>query len=196
MDSETTLSLYSIDLKASRITIQVSAGGFLATFGHNPVIGVADFRGEAQLQPDKLQVSALHVEIAAASLKVVDGANSKDRVEIEQRMHTEVIESDAFPAITFESRGVEATALAANHYRVQITGALTLHGTTNDQAINARVLVSPDRVRASGEFTLRQSDYGIELVSAMGGALKVKDELRISFDIVAAAAAKSKDVAA
>ena len=40
-------------------------------------------------------------------------------------------------------------------------------------------------LRASGEFTVRQTDYGIKPVSVAGGALKVKDELKFSFDIVA-----------
>jgi hypothetical protein len=47
------------------------------------------------------------------------------------------------------------------------------------------VVVSEGRLRASGEFALRQTDYGIELVSAAGGTIKLKDELKFSFDIVA-----------
>jgi hypothetical protein len=40
-------------------------------------------------------------------------------------------------------------------------------------------------LRASGEFALKQTDYGIKLVSVAGGALKLKDELKFSFEIVA-----------
>ena len=40
-------------------------------------------------------------------------------------------------------------------------------------------------VRASGEFSLLQSNYGIPPVSVAGGALKLKDELKFAFDIVA-----------
>ena len=40
-------------------------------------------------------------------------------------------------------------------------------------------------LRAFGEFSLRQSDYGIKPVSAVGGGLKVKDEVKFTFDIVA-----------
>ena len=42
-----------------------------------------------------------------------------------------------------------------------------------------------DMLRAFGECSLRQSDYKIRLVSAMGGGLKVKDEVKLSFDLVA-----------
>ena len=42
-----------------------------------------------------------------------------------------------------------------------------------------------DSLRANGEFTIRQTDYRIKLVSVAGGALKLKDELKFTFDIVA-----------
>ena len=44
-------------------------------------------------------------------------------------------------------------------------------------------------MRAKGEFTLKQTDYGIKLVSVAGGALKIKDELKFTFDVLAHPAA-------
>jgi hypothetical protein len=35
----------------------------------------------------------------------------------------------------------------------------------------------------SGSATLRQSDFGIKPVAAAGGAIKVKDEVRVEFEI-------------
>ena len=40
-------------------------------------------------------------------------------------------------------------------------------------------------LRISGDFVLRQSDYGIKPVSFAGGALRLKDELKFTFDLVA-----------
>jgi hypothetical protein len=37
-----------------------------------------------------------------------------------------------------------------------------------------------------GALTLRQSDFGITPVKIAGGAVRVKDEIRIEFDIQAA----------
>lgn len=196
MEAAKTLTSYRIDPKPSRLTVQVTAGGFLATFGHNPTIAARDFSGEAQFDPETLADASLHLEISASTLEVAGGASEKDKPEIEQRMHHDVLESDIHPLITFDSTNVKATLLTQGQYRVDITGQITLHGVTNDQTISARVIVGPDRLRASGEFTLRQTDYGIELVSVAGGALKVKDEVKVSFDFIAIAAAKPKEVAA
>jgi polyisoprenoid-binding protein YceI len=98
--------------------------------------------------------------------------------------------------IVFDSTGVKATAAGPGQYRVEITGKLTLHGVTNEQQISARVMVSADRLRASGEFSLFQSAYGIELVTVAGGVLKVKDELKVTFDVVASAIKAADSVAA
>jgi hypothetical protein len=40
-------------------------------------------------------------------------------------------------------------------------------------------------LRASGSFSVKQTDFDMELVSALGGAIRVKDEVKFSFDIVA-----------
>jgi polyisoprenoid-binding protein YceI len=64
-------------------------------------------------------------------------------------------------------------------------GTLTLHGVSNNQAIAAQISLTGDMLRAHGEFSILQSAYGIKPVSVAGGALKVKDELKCSFDIVA-----------
>jgi hypothetical protein len=40
-------------------------------------------------------------------------------------------------------------------------------------------------MRISGDFSLRQSDYRIKPVSFAAGALRLKDELKFNFELVA-----------
>jgi hypothetical protein len=47
------------------------------------------------------------------------------------------------------------------------------------------VSLNGDLLRAHGEFTVLQSVHGIKPVSVAGGAIKLKDELKCCFDIVA-----------
>jgi hypothetical protein len=42
-----------------------------------------------------------------------------------------------------------------------------------------------DTLRATGEFSVLLSDYEIRPVSAVGGAVKLKDEIKLSFTISA-----------
>jgi polyisoprenoid-binding protein YceI len=62
---------------------------------------------------------------------------------------------------------------------------LTLHGVTQPQQITAQVSVTGNQLSASGEFTVRQSSYGIKPVSVAGGTMKIKDDVKVTFDLVA-----------
>jgi hypothetical protein len=46
-------------------------------------------------------------------------------------------------------------------------------------------VVNGDSLRATGDFAFRQTDYDITLVSTAAGTIRVKDELKCKFDIVA-----------
>ena len=56
---------------------------------------------------------------------------------------------------------------------------------TQPQQITAQVTVTGDQLRASGEFNVRQSSYGIKPVSVAGGTMKIKDDVKVTFDFVA-----------
>jgi len=196
MQDAKTLTLYRIEPRPSRFTVQVTAGGLLSAFGHNPVIAVRDFSGEARLEVDRLETSSVHVEVQASSLEVAGDVNEKDRREIEPIMHERVLESATYPTIVFDGSAVKATAAGPGQYRVEIAGKLSLHGVTGEQTIAARVIVGADRLRASGEFSLFQSNYGIEPVTVAGGVLKVKNEIKVTFEVVASAVKATSSVAA
>ncbi len=123
--------------------------------------------------------------LKAASLGVTDDISDKDRREIEREMQEKVLESAKYPEISYDCSRVTVNDPSNGQYSVTLHGNLTLHGVTNGLKVPARVAVTGDMLRAFGEFSLRQSDYNIKLVSAIGGGLKVKDELKFSYDIVA-----------
>jgi hypothetical protein len=62
---------------------------------------------------------------------------------------------------------------------------MSLHGMENAQAMQAQLVLSDGSLRAYGEFRLRQTDYGLTIASVAGGMLRIKDELKFVFFIVA-----------
>jgi polyisoprenoid-binding protein YceI len=68
---------------------------------------------------------------------------------------------------------------------VTLNGELTLHGVTRSQPVSARIARNGDMLRATGDFPIRLSDYEIRPVTAAGGTIKLKDELKLWFDISA-----------
>lgn len=176
---------YKLDPGVSRFTVRAFASGLLSAFGHSPTIAIRDFAGEAAFDPSHPESGSLHLTIKAASLRVTDDVSDKDRREIEREMQENVLESSKYPEIAYESSRVSVDNSGNGNNSVKLLGSLTLHGVTHNQMIPARFALTGDLLRVFGEFTIRQSDYGIKPVSAIGGGLKVKDELKFSFDIVA-----------
>lgn len=169
----------------SRLTVRGFASGLLSALGHNPVIGVRDLAGEARVNPDALAQSSLSLRIRAASLEVQNNASEKDRREMKRAMDEEVLEAARYPDITFETTTVEANGNGAGSFRAEIEGRLTLHGVTRPVRVPTRVSVAGDLLRANGEFSLNQTDYRIQPPSVAAGTLRLKDELKFTFDIVA-----------
>jgi len=183
--TETGTDRFVIDSRSSRFTVRAFATGLLAAMGHNPTIGIRDFTGELKFNPDKLEASSVKIIVKSSSLSVQDDISTKDLREMERLMNQEVLETAKFPEILYEASNISITRMADNLYSADLKGNLTLHGVSRSQPINARVALLGSMLRGSGDFSLNQTDYDIKLVSVAGGALKLKDELKFSFEIVA-----------
>ncbi len=176
---------YAINAMVSQFTVQAFASGLLSAFGHNPKIAIRDLKGGIQFDPAQIEKSTLHLVIRADSLTVTDNISDKDRREIESEMREKVLETAKFPEIIFDVVGVSVNKVDNGQTHVTLNGQLTLHGSTRPQKVPATLVVTGDMLQAFGEFSLRQTDYNIKPVSAVGGGLKVKDEVKFTFNIVA-----------
>jgi polyisoprenoid-binding protein YceI len=87
----------------------------------------------------------------------------------------EVLDSQKFPEIVFRSSHVER--LGDDKWVVE--GNLTLHGQTQP----VRVQVEGQGRHYRGWAQLKQKDFGITPVAVAGGTVRVKNEVRIEFDV-------------
>jgi polyisoprenoid-binding protein YceI len=176
---------YVIDSRSSRFTVRVFAAGLLAAMGHNPTIGIPDFSGVVEFNPEKLEAGFLKIVVKSSSLSVQDDISAKDLHEMERLMSQEVLETATYPEILYESHSVSLTKTDDMFYSGMLKGNLTFHGVSRNLPINVRAALLGSLLRASGDFSLNQTDYDIMPVCVAGGALKLKDELKFSFEIVA-----------
>jgi polyisoprenoid-binding protein YceI len=179
------MACYRPEPAHSRFTVQAFAGGLMSFLAHSPTFLVRDFAGEFRLDPDPLAGASLQLTARADSLTLVDRVRPADREEIEGRMRAEVLETRLYPEIRFGSTEISGRPAAAHEYQLRINGRLSLHGATNPLGVDAQLQVYTDGVRLSGEFPLRLSEYGIRPVTALGGAIRLNDTLRVAFDLVA-----------
>lgn len=163
---------HEVDAAASTMTVHVKKAGLFRTFGDDHEVRAPLKSGFVDDGPP----SAVDIIIDASRLQVLDpGASKSDRDQVQARMlGPDVLNVSNFPQIRFQSTAVVRTAAGWN-----VTGQLTLHGETHPIV----VAVTNDRGRYRGTASFNQTAFGIKPVSVAGGAVKVKDEVSIDFDI-------------
>ncbi|HWG49330.1 MAG TPA: YceI family protein [Candidatus Acidoferrales bacterium] len=156
----------------STITIHVGKTGLFSGFGHNHTISAPIEHAAINSQSKTAVITVLTKE-----LKVIDpDASEKDRAEIQATMlGPKVLDAPKYPQIRFTSSRIEQIGPG----RFQITGKLDLHGVTKELEFP----VSATGKHYTGKTKFKQTDFGIQPVSAGGGTVKVKDEVEIEFDV-------------
>jgi hypothetical protein len=164
--------VHPIDAAHSVITVHVFKSGLFSAFADNHEI-------RAPISGGLLDETGRRVELVidARKLMALDPSLTPEkRREVQQRMlGPEVLDSDRFHEIRFEASKVEQTS--RDHFLV--SGSLSLHG--RKRPISLHILHSNGRYH--GDAILKQLDFGITPVSVAGGTVKVKNELKIEFDI-------------
>jgi polyisoprenoid-binding protein YceI len=178
---------YKIAPAESNLWVFVAKAGLFSAFAHDHNIGVKSFNGSVTVLESGAAGGSLTLDIEAKSLTVLDQkVSEKDRTEIFNSMHSAVLESEKYPKITFKSASVSDLKQMGEHsYSFTVNGDLTLHGATKRVAVPVSATITPQQLRATGKYTLRQTDFGIKPYSAAGGAVKVKNEVVVNFNIVA-----------
>jgi polyisoprenoid-binding protein YceI len=163
----------AMDTDRSLITVRVFKAGLFSVFGHEHEIS-------APIQQGSFMEGNPWVELTvdARKLRVMDKeVSDKDRVEIQNTMlGPGVLDSEQYPEIRFHSTLVDR--LGEGKWIVH--GNLTVRGQTRP----LRVQVQGQSGHYRGSAELKQKDFGITPVTVGGGTVRVKNELRVEFEIL------------
>lgn len=191
-------TVYVLDAAASAVRIYVFRGGAAAKAGHNHILAAPKFEGRAFVPRDEaVGKSRFDLRVRLDQLTLDDpawraetgggfaGERSQSDIEGTRRnmLGKKGLQADAFPHVTLKSVSI------SGDWPVLIAEvAVTLRDVTRTQPVLLRVQREAGRLRASGSLVLKQSDFGIEPFSVLGGLLAVQDGVAISFDLLGAAA--------
>jgi len=176
---------YRLDASQSKFIAHAQAGGLLWFKGHNHLIAVREFTGEAQLTPDQIKPASLEIDAKAASMAETSSVFTDQQKQIiDKELREIVLQPDQFPDIIFRSTQVSGQKLASDSYDLKITGDLTLHGVTKQITIPTRVTITGNELRAVGEFSIDRGDFKVKATSAVHGLVRVRDKVKFNFDIV------------
>jgi polyisoprenoid-binding protein YceI len=182
---------YKVDHARSYLLVIVGKSGAFSFAGHEHAALATEWSFESSIDASNLKDSAVTITIPVSSL-IVDTAESRrlaglgsgpspgDVRKVQDTMlGPEVLDARNHPTIVFTSSSV-----AAGASELRLTGQFRMHGQAREITTPVRYTRSPDGgFLFSGEFQVRQTDFGIKPVSVGMGTVNVKNEVRIRFAV-------------
>ena len=165
------MSTYTLGPDDGTLSVRTGRTGTVAKAGHDLLIEVRAWTATLDLEAPRLTLDAdatsLHVVEGTGGMKALDDG---DRANIRQTVDDEILKRND---IQFRSTDVQRTGTG-----LAVRGDLTLVGTTRPIAFD--LALTDDRV--TGTAVVTQTEWGIKPYSALFGALKVADEVRVEID--------------
>jgi polyisoprenoid-binding protein YceI len=178
--------IYTIDPASSRIIVQLTQEGFLAKLRPRNEVVIKDFNGKIQVAQNDESDIAVVLESEVNSLTNVDKDMSEfERKEFHNVLHNVVLESEKFPTIKFASISVTDVQGSNEGRTFTLNGDLTIREVTRRVAVPLSVTIREQELRATGEGRIKQSEFGIKPYTGGLGAIKIADEVKVNFVIVA-----------
>jgi polyisoprenoid-binding protein YceI len=172
---------YKVVPNKSKVTVTAGTGGLVR---HDRNLGTGSVSGSVTFNGNK--PTAVQVTAKAGTLKSVDSnVSAGDKAKIESATRDKILEAGTYPNISFTSTRINLRPGGGGNYSGTVIGKLNLHGVSRLVTVPVTGKLSGNTLRGSGTLNVDQTDYGITLLSLLGGALTVKDPVRIRFDIVA-----------
>lgn len=185
--------IFQIAPGESEVRILVFRAGTLAKLGHNHVITSHELSGTVTVPDDPAQ-TRFEITMPVATLTIDDpderaraGADFATQVNDNARegtrrnlMKPQVLDGDHFAAVKVRSKSI-----APSGADYDVTFEVDLRGATHEITAPTHEEISGDRLIARGEMTVKLTDLGLTPFTAAMGALAIKDEIRIQFDIEA-----------
>ena len=190
--------LYGIDTRHSWVQIKVFRGGRLARLGHNHIVSTHLIRGLAAQGPRTgqadLYISLTDLVVDRPDLRRQAGRQFDSRPSANDVAATRanmlgdrVLDAARLPFVELSlefADGIASTAIKLKQVSVPVDIQISLPR-------------PPSRVPPiNGSFNLRLSEFGIEPFTALGGALRVVDEIQVKYQLQLRAATSVEDAIA
>jgi len=196
-EGETNSTTYSIDSDNSILRVYVGRAGPLARMGHNHVVHTNGLIGEINLSSDPVNSTAT-LAFPVSSF-FVDDQSERDRAVSEEREGFDTQPGRRQIEGTRENmmsesvlNGAAHTTIAARITTESVTDnewnfaiAMDLVGSTVNLELPAQVEVNGSALSVDARFSLNHEDLGLSVFTALGGSLRVAEQLDFELHIEA-----------
>jgi YceI-like domain len=187
--------VFTLDPQASAVRIYAFRAGRAARLAHNHVLSAPRFTGFFQLPPagpssarfdlefrlDQLEIdNPTHRSVLGSAFASVlspeDIAGSRRHM-----LGEENLQADRFPFVR-----VHSLQIAGDGPKFAAKVQVEMHGQKREMWVPLTVEGLPERLSVNGSLVLRQTDFGAQPYSVLGGLIAVQDEVVIEFKLVGA----------
>jgi polyisoprenoid-binding protein YceI len=158
------------------LTLYTGRTGAAAKAGHDLTIQVTSWNASIVTADDGSD-TRVEMTVDGGSLRVLEGhggmqkLGDDDKVDIAKTIDEEVLKREQ---ISFTS-----TSVTPSGDGLHVEGTLSLHGTAHPLAVDVAL---DGNGSLSAEAVIKQSDWGMKPYSALYGALKVADDVRVKLE--------------
>jgi hypothetical protein len=190
--------VFHIDAASSELRLLVYKAGTLARLGHNHVIVNRQLGGWVGLTGGDtsfwLEVPAGGFVVDEAVARAAEGPDFADEVADDAKAGTlhnllsaGLLDADRYPEISVQSLSVQTAPMADGLDEGTATVSIHVAGRISTLVVPFTVRRSAGRLSVAGVMSLRQSELGLTPFSVMLGALQVRDDLTLTFNLAAVA---------
>ncbi|CAM4119030.1 YceI family protein [Roseateles saccharophilus] len=161
------------------LRVLVFRGGSAARLGHNHVLRAGDLRVDWPAAGPVLSFRLDALDIDPPALRAGLGPAFASAVDDEARAGTRANLLKALDAAAHPEVVARTLQQLGEGPRRAVEAEIALHGSVRRQWF----VVEVEGRRARGEVVIRQSDFGIQPFTVLGGLLAVQDELVVQFEV-------------
>jgi polyisoprenoid-binding protein YceI len=184
---------FAISGPESLLAVLVYRGGALARVGHNHIVASHNLSGTAWVAEDitrssfELQVPVNDLVIDETQLRLQEGPEFPPEVPESAKEGTRtnmlsaaLLDGATYPQVLLQSERIERTA---EGLRAQVR--VTVRDQVRSLVVPLTHELADDELRVQGQVALKQTDLGLTPFSALGGAMRVQDEIVVRFRLLA-----------
>lgn len=184
---------FAISGAESVLAVLVYRGGALARVGHNHVVASHNLSGTAWVAEDitrssfEVRVPVNDLVVDETQLRIQEGPDFPPEVPESAKDGTRtnmlsaaLLDGASYPEVLLQSESIERTA---EGLRAQVR--VTVRDQVRSLVVPLTYELVNDELRVTGEVGLKQTDLGLTPFSALGGAMRVQDEIEIKFRLLA-----------
>jgi hypothetical protein len=169
-----------VTAEGGELRVLVFRGGTAARLAHNHVLRAGDLRVAWPAAGPVLSFRLDALVIDPPALRARLGPAFASAMDDEARAGTRANLLKALDAVTHPEVVVRTLQQVGEGGQRAVEAEVTLHGVVRRQWFAVEV----DGRRARGQLVIRQSDFGLQPFTVLGGLLAVQDALVVQFELV------------